>query len=199
MPTINGNKLCVVCQQWKPATPEFFYNRTTPKGTKTFKSNCIECDRAKRNTPENKAKALERQRAWREKNNEHYIAHKREYENQTRDYHRKYNLDKYYENRTEIAIKMRARTSRKRAMQWNTEGAFTAEDLINLLNEQNGRCFYCGIPISFAIPGDIHQEHMTPFCKGGVNTLDNVVLACSDCNCSKGMKTLEHWQRVRGW
>jgi len=47
-----------------------------------------------------------------------------------------------------------------------------------------GKCRYCGASEGLVI------DHVTPQSKGGQTTLDNVVLACFQCNSSKGSRGL---------
>jgi len=46
-------------------------------------------------------------------------------------------------------------------------------------------CQYCGAQSKLTI------DHVVPRCKGGGNTWDNMVVACSSCNTKKGDKLLE--------
>jgi len=49
-------------------------------------------------------------------------------------------------------------------------------------------CVYCG-----AYAPDGHCDHILPLSKGGNDTLDNLAWSCSECNLSKGHKTLREW------
>jgi 5-methylcytosine-specific restriction endonuclease McrA len=46
-------------------------------------------------------------------------------------------------------------------------------------------CQYCGAKSKLTI------DHVVPRCRGGGNTWDNMVVACSSCNTKKGDKLLE--------
>ena len=46
-------------------------------------------------------------------------------------------------------------------------------------------CQYCGAKSKLTI------DHVVPRCRGGGNTWDNMVVACSSCNTRKGDKLLE--------
>jgi len=53
-----------------------------------------------------------------------------------------------------------------------------------VLERDNGRCVICG-----ASPRHkdiiLHVDHIVPFSKGGLTTLDNLQTLCSDCNLGK--------------
>ena len=48
------------------------------------------------------------------------------------------------------------------------------------------RCEYCGLPQEFSPLAALQIEHITPRKHGGSDDLDNLALACIDCNLSKG-------------
>lgn len=49
--------------------------------------------------------------------------------------------------------------------------------------DTRGACDYCGAPATCF-------DHATPISRGGTNTPDNLVPACSECNARKGTKTV---------
>jgi 5-methylcytosine-specific restriction endonuclease McrA len=51
---------------------------------------------------------------------------------------------------------------------------------------QNGRCFYCCIPLWTRF----HLDHMIPKSKGGKNTPDNFAFTCEYCNLAKNDKSI---------
>lgn len=69
-----------------------------------------------------------------------------------------------------------------------------------LYNQQNGNCYYCGVGF-YGFSG-MHSDgrtkangyakatidHVKPRSKGGESRLDNYVLACVQCNSTKGDK-----------
>lgn len=51
-------------------------------------------------------------------------------------------------------------------------------------------CAYCTVDCSNFPTID----HLIPLCKGGGNTLDNMVICCIECNQSKGDKLLKNFK-----
>jgi len=122
------------------------------------------------------------------------------------DYVRAQRSNHYQEHRDEIIARViqyqrdnpeqfRSVQHRRRAREIGAEGSFTGQDIINLYNEQNGRCGYCGITLY----DEFDIEHMNPIARGGSNWPENLILACSPCNASKHAKTHDEWKAVRGW
>jgi 5-methylcytosine-specific restriction endonuclease McrA len=48
------------------------------------------------------------------------------------------------------------------------------------------RCEYCGLDQADSPLASLHIEHIIPRIHGGTDTLDNLALACIDCNLRKG-------------
>lgn len=84
---------------------------------------------------------------------------------------------------------------RRRARLINAPGTHTAADIRALYDEQQGQCSYCGIRLF----DDYHVDHVQPISRGGSNGVENLLLACPECNLSKNDKTLDEWKAVRGW
>lgn len=51
--------------------------------------------------------------------------------------------------------------------------------------EEDGRCHYCAVPLTFETST---LDHKRPLFRFGKTTRDNMVLACRSCNVSKGNK-----------
>jgi hypothetical protein len=58
----------------------------------------------------------------------------------------------------------------------------------NIYIRDKGVCVYCQKRIRF---DDATRDHVTPRCKGGADTWENLVLSCMPCNTRKGSKTLQ--------
>lgn len=55
-----------------------------------------------------------------------------------------------------------------------------------LFLRHKGKCFYCGTPTQ-----NYEVEHIVPKSKGGVDSINNLVLACRSCNVSKGTASIQ--------
>ena len=57
----------------------------------------------------------------------------------------------------------------------------------NFVRQQAGnRCEYCGLHQDDSPLATLHIEHIRPKKHGGTDNLDNLALACVDCNLHKG-------------
>ena len=72
------------------------------------------------------------------------------------------------------------------------KGAVKYIDL--LAEETGGTCIYCGKPL---IRREMTYDHIYPKSRGGKSLLENYVLACPDCNNSKGDTPVDVY--VRSW
>jgi hypothetical protein len=55
----------------------------------------------------------------------------------------------------------------------------------------SGRCWYCGKKLN---PFFFHFDHVEAHSKGGMDSVDNLVLSCMTCNISKGNKSVSEWR-----
>ncbi len=67
-------------------------------------------------------------------------------------------------------------------------GTHTTAEWIAHVRQVGRFCEYCGEPISTRI-GNWTQDHVVPISRGGSDAIDNLALACSLCNSSKGTMT----------
>jgi Restriction endonuclease len=56
----------------------------------------------------------------------------------------------------------------------------------NLWLREGGRCAYCRQPLPTQ---DLTFDHVLPKSRGGAATWENIVCACTSCNCRKGNRT----------
>ncbi|WNB86882.1 HNH endonuclease [Cellulomonas sp. ATA003] len=74
------------------------------------------------------------------------------------------------------------------------------ERLRAAVDEQQGRCFWCGREFSSLVPPT--TDHLVPRVKGGPSWRENEVAACRRCNAQRGHLAPVDWMeecRRRGW
>lgn len=94
--------------------------------------------------------------------------------------------DLWRKNNPEKMRQQAIATSRKRRAR--IKGAVVVETIKaahvrEMLRVQAGLCFYCHVEMDRPT-----LDHIQPITKGGHHSLDNVVMACGDCNRRKGNK-----------
>lgn len=72
----------------------------------------------------------------------------------------------------------------RQARKLRLPATLTAEEWLDILEEYNHSCAYCGIK-----EADLVQEHWIPLSRGGGYTTDNIVPACKTCNSRKHTMT----------
>jgi len=190
------------CQQWLPATSEFFYVNSTAKSGLSAK--CKECTKARSRAWKaahkeersasgkayyhaNKSEIGRKQKAY---TNGHigvshtyhhyyYLAHKEE----------AYERAKRYKKTDRGRLGNRAHLHRRRARKRATGGSYTAQQLQQQVERQKSRCYYCKVKLSKVY----HADHIVPLSRGGTNDISNIVLACPACNLRKGTKLPHEW------
>jgi 5-methylcytosine-specific restriction endonuclease McrA len=75
--------------------------------------------------------------------------------------------------------RQRSAKQRRRALKKAVKSTFTARDWAALL-ARSKRCHWCRRPFTSARPPT--HDHVVPLSKGGANSLENSVCACSECN-----------------
>lgn len=75
-----------------------------------------------------------------------------------------------------------------------TDPGFSTQDVFDLMEDQEYRCFYC----STDLKEDYHLDHKLPLSRGGLDTKENLCAACPTCNTRKGKKTHEEFTKVLG-
>lgn len=195
-------KICIKCDQSLPQTTEFF-NRDSQKSD-GFCPYCKNCRHAKRaneyeNSPNFRQKNRERAAKWfnenleraRQTRKKHYqynrdkaIQRAKEWREHNPD--RKKELDeqyykKYYPEHKDDYV---SRTRNRRAKLQKSTGKHTSKDIQEILEYQNGLCFYCRKELR-----NFEVDHYYPVSKGGSNSKENLVISCQHCNRSKGSKS----------
>lgn len=68
-----------------------------------------------------------------------------------------------------------------------------------IYERDGGRCYYCEQPVS---PFRCQVDHIQPLSRGGSSEIENLALACTECNVRKAARTPEEWAealRLRAW
>jgi len=86
--------------------------------------------------------------------------------------------------------KHKAAEHRRRAYKQNTPVDQRAFDEQAQLKHQKHRCYYCG-----GLLVKYHIDHIIPLSRGGGDNPENKVLACPQCNQSKGSKLPHEWTK----
>lgn len=65
----------------------------------------------------------------------------------------------------------------------------TIDQLSEKYIEQDGCCYWCGVKVGLKFEID----HIIPISRGGIDAIENIAIACGECNRSKGDKLPEEW------
>lgn len=206
-----GYKYCNRCNELFPATEEHFR-----KSGKRLRAYCYPCEREVKieyhklnphihkksqkkwdeKNPEKKKK-ITRESARKRRANKPLaeLLYQRDYAQRNRD---TINANKRHRHKVN-PLREITNSHNYRARKANTDGAFTKQDIVDIFNNQEGRCAYCGIALYLNVKGDVDIEHIQPLSRGGTNWPTNLAVACEHCNESKGDRTIDEWQLIRGW
>lgn len=88
---------------------------------------------------------------------------------------------------------IRMKNHDRRALKRGNGGRYTEVEIKLLFEKQEGKCFYCGDLIYSSFDKELHVDHKVPLSRGGVNSIENIALACSKCNLRKYDKTAEEF------
>ena len=162
---------------------------------------------------EKRTEILEHQRKYYQENREQRLKYDKNYHETHREekaaYHHRHNE----ENRTRLSIQHAKyelehkeertayhqrycqehltdyleRRRKRRALIENAASSFTQGEFEELCEDCDNKCTYCGTK------GTLVPDHMTPLCRGGSNSIDNITPACQACNSSKHSKTYEEY------
>lgn len=196
-----AEKICTRCKNKYPATKEYF--RKCALGKMGLSPECKDCLKLRwKTTPAetikkynaNKKAALkknpERLEA-REKYRKDYVKERPEWlKDMKRRYYERHRLEvinksrEYRKNTPGYSVisheKRAAKGSVRRARKFSAGGSFTKQDVIEKIEKQNKKCFYCKCELN-----TYHVDHYIPLAKGGSNAAENIVIACPSCNLRK--------------
>jgi 5-methylcytosine-specific restriction endonuclease McrA len=92
-----------------------------------------------------------------------------------------------------------ASNHKRRCKNKKTIGNFTSFDINKLMVLQQFKCVYCQIEFISDSKNNYHIDHIIPLSLGGSNFASNIQLLCPKCNCSKGGKHPEEYERLIGF
>lgn len=78
----------------------------------------------------------------------------------------------------------RLRRQRRYAREVGAPGFHTVDEWMELVGRFGGRCSYC-----WEIPTRVTKDHDIPLTRGGADSIDNILPACSRCNSRKRTRT----------
>lgn len=193
MITIDNQRQCSKCKEWKPATNNFFASKK--KGFVQQNPNCRKCaSRAKKAKCKSECirgsiitidnqKQCSKCNDWKPAVNEFFSNQKTSLtglKRECKSCSKLYMVDWHFDNKD----KAFANKHRRRARIANADGTATAEQIKARFQYHENRCYYCGDNES-----GLHVEHRIPLSRGGSNWASNLVPACPTCNFSKHTKT----------
>ena len=190
-------KTCSRCGVEKPATVEFYSERTDYAGRlrgacrvcrssyfKAYRADHLqhkrECDRAY--AADHMEAAVQRVRAWRAK----HPQRKRDTDRARYLVTRREVIARASEWQAANPDSRKATHNRRRALMVESPcaGLVTAEWVKEQGDRQRGRCYWCRTRLGTTT----HLDHVVPLSRGGTHGPENLVIACPTCNLSKGAK-----------
>jgi 5-methylcytosine-specific restriction endonuclease McrA len=109
----------------------------------------------------------------------------REYRNNNRDRLIEYNKEYMQTERGKLLNKLNSQNRRYRKKYNTNPGKRLTTAQIEYLTEVYKQCTYCNTELT---SDNTHIDHIHPLSKGGSHSIDNVTLACKDCNLKKMLK-----------
>lgn len=102
-----------------------------------------------------------------------------------------YDIVAYYADTEDWAyhswLRRRWAVQRGHARKYRAHDTLTFEELEDVSEKANGVCHYCQVHFGRSA---LTVDHVVPLVRGGTNTADNIVMACSACNMSKNDRQL---------
>jgi len=174
-----SKKKCAKCKEEK-LSKEFYKIKSTKSGLSAYCISCLK-DIASERYKKNKEKIDKKNKEWQESNKEKFIEMKKNWRNQNKEGINQYHKDYHKKN----PHKVREKNRKRRAIKASVNESFTATDELLIKSRFDNQCFNCGSTEHLNI------DHHYPLSKGFALTINNAVLLCKSCNCSKGPKLPE--------
>jgi 5-methylcytosine-specific restriction endonuclease McrA len=192
------NKICNKCKESKSL--DQFYKRKN--GKYGVRSNCKECSiKISMEYYTNNRNRIRKQRKeyhkeYHSNNRDKRRKYMKEYRNNNRDRLIKYQKEYYKTEWGKLLHKLSSQNRRYKEKYNTNPGDILTKEQIEYLAEIYQQCAYCNTELTSE---NTHIDHIHPLSKGGSHSIDNVTLACKDCNLQKNAKTLEQWLKETGY
>ena len=203
-PSREGMKQCSRCEQFLPATTDYFHAHTMRKSG--LYSMCKECRSTSRtqhrhdNIESYRTYEKSRQEEIRQARNRYRVSHREELRQKGREYGMLHEdhlrvYRKAHSGRHKLYLREYAKTHpdehrvhkhKRRALMLGNGGTHTQSDIRKQYTSQKGKCYYCKKRVGKMY----HVDHVIPLARGGSNGLENLVIACPACNMSKHAKII---------
>lgn len=206
-------QVCSKCGMELPLTKEYFRPRKDRKSG--FRAECKECEKSynKQDRPnyyfshlskdkmevKGSLKLHSKNRFNRSEYMKAYIksengkARFESYKNREWFKESKKRRDKKYKNSEKGHEKVLISNAKRKNQKIGVDANFSIKDWEFCKTFFNNKCAYCGI-------NDIeHQDHFKALSRGGGYTKDNIIPACTSCNCSKNNKDFFEWYQTKAW
>lgn len=181
---------CACCNEWKPATTEYFYMKNKKKIELGLTAECKQCisKKSSKYQKENQEWRKNYRREYYYSNAEMEAEKRREWRDGKREHVREYTYE-YLRNNPDKA-------KRYREERYNKKHEFNNEQWDSCKQYFNYQCAYCNLPASehfVKVKGvyklyDFDREHVD---HDGTNDLNNCVPSCRSCNSRKWKFSLE--------
>jgi 5-methylcytosine-specific restriction endonuclease McrA len=187
-------KQCSKCKESK-SLDQFYKDKNGKYGVTSI---CKKCKKriVREYYNNNRDKIAKYHKEYRNINKDRLIKYNREYKNNNRDRLNKYQKEYQKTERGKLLSKLKEQNRRYKKKYNTNSGERLTKEQIDYLTEVYTHCAYCSTPLT---PENTHIDHIHPLSKDGSHSIDNVVLACKDCNLKKNSKTLDQWLNETGY
>lgn len=150
------------------------------------RGSCKECARirARKWASENKERAYETSKRWRESNAQRW----NELQAKSRERHPHTNRTRVKRWQKSNPEKVREHRALRTERESKAGGKHTQAEWLSLLDEHNGLCARCGTQ------SDVGKDHIIPVVRGGTSDICNIQPLCRACNSHKGTKDTDYRQ-----
>lgn len=110
------------------------------------------------------------------------------YKNQADEEYRKNNANRArqwkLDNPDKATRNAKVSKHRRRSLEQNASGSFSADDVAEIVKSQRGKCAYCRTKVG----SKYHLDHIVALARGGTNDRRNLQALCPTCNLAKAAR-----------